>query len=182
MKQGAVPGDRLLLTKPLGTGVVLAAAMQGLAGSVSLTAAQTSMDRSNAPAVEIFTSCEVHALTDVTGFGLAGHLGEMLRASGVGVVVDLGCVPLLSGVERLLGQLQSSLQQANELALADYQLRGALLPDDVRLRALADPQTAGGLLAAVPAEHAASCLQRLQAAGFEAAEIGRIVDTGWVIQ
>ena len=182
-KGGAQAGDRLLLTKPLGTGVVLAAAMQGEAGIDSLSAVQASMDLSNAEAMRILVQAGAHALTDVTGFGLAGHLGEMLRASAVGVCLMLAEIPLFPGVVELLARLQSSLQQANELAFSDYELRKGILPHEPRLRALADPQTSGGLLAAVPAEHAQTCLAALRAAGYAAADIGEIqACEQWVIQ
>lgn len=183
LKQGAMPGDHLLLTKPIGTGVVLAAAMQGRADTQSLAAVQLSMDQSNAPAVQHFVDAGAHALTDVTGFGLAGHLGEVLRASAAGVTLRLRDIPLFTGVTDLFDNTQSSLQQANELALQDFELRSGIQPDDPRLRALADPQTSGGLLAAVPAAQASNCLQNLAAAGYAAADIGEVQVPGhWVIE
>jgi selenide,water dikinase len=182
-KQGAQVGDQLLLTKPIGTGVVLAAAMQGEAQTDSLAAVQQSMDTSNAPAVGIFVEAGAHALTDITGFGLAGHLGEILRASAVGVRLTLADIPLFPGVTDLMRRLQSSLQQANELALQDYELRGAIMPDEPRLRALADPQTSGGLLGSVPAEQSDACLAALRDAGYPAAVIGEVLPSGsWVIE
>ncbi len=182
-KQGAKPGDHLLLTKPIGTGVVLAAAMQGDAPAESLAAVQASMDHSNAAAVQHFINADAHALTDVTGFGLAGHLGEVLRASNAGVRLQLADVPLFEGAAELLTATQSSLQQANELALHDYMLQGSIKPNDSRLRALADPQTSGGLLAAVPPAQAPACLQALLAAGYSAADIGVVQTPGeWVIE
>ncbi len=182
-KGGAAVGDHLILTKPVGTGVVLAAAMQGLASSASVAAVQASMDMSNAPAVAVFEEAGASALTDVTGFGLAGHLGEMLRACGLGVVLDLSSIPLHAGVVELLGTVQSSLQQANELALQDFELQGVLSFADARIRALADPQTSGGLLAAVPIESAQQCVRNLCELGFAAADIGEIAEQGrWLIR
>jgi len=182
-KGGAAVGDHLILTKPVGTGVVLAAAMQGLASSASIAAVQASMDMSNAPAVAVFEEAGASALTDVTGFGLAGHLGEMLRACGLGVVLDLSSIPLHAGVVELLGTVQSSLQQANELALQDFELQGVLSFADARIRALADPQTSGGLLAAVPIESAQQCVRNLCELGFAAADIGEIAEQGrWLIR
>jgi len=183
LKQGAQPGDHLLLTKPIGTGVVLAAAMTGQASSTSLAAVQASMDLSNAPAVVHFINADAHALTDVTGFGLAGHLGEVLRASSAGVCLRLADIPIFEGATELLADVQSSLQQANELALQDYVLGSGIRPDDARLRALADPQTSGGLLAAVPAAQAESCLQALRDAGYTAADIGVVqAPEQWLIE
>ncbi len=179
-KGGGQMGDRLILTKPLGTGVVLAAAMRGKAPSQVLAEALTAMDTSNAPAVQILLDHGATAMTDVTGFGVAGHLGEMLRAANLGVELNLPDVPLLRGAADLIGDITSSLQAANELALADFTLKG-VRPDDARLRLLADPQTSGGLLAAVP--DAEACLADLAAAGYAASDIGAITSPGeWQIR
>ena len=182
-KGGAKPGDHLILTKPVGTGVVLAAAMQGQASTAAIAAVQRSMDMSNAPALKVFAQADANAMTDVTGFGLAGHLGEMLRACGHGVELEADAVPLFPGVAELFLNVQSSLQQANELALQDYELRGALSFAQPQVRALADPQTSGGLLAAVPADRAEACLQGLVDLGFIASDIGQIASDGrWLIK
>ncbi len=181
-KSEARPGDALLLTKPLGTGVVLAAAMQGKASPEVLNATMASMDMSNAEAVDIFLAHHVHALTDITGFGLAGHLAEILRASGVGVELDLNAVPALRGAHKLIGRLHSSLQRANEIALSDYQLAPGLTATAPEIKLLADPQTSGGLLACVPQEQVAACLRRLTEQGYTAANIGLIAESGtWAI-
>jgi selenide,water dikinase len=182
-KGGAEFGDHLIMTKAIGSGVVLAAAMRGLASPASVKAAQASMDQSNASATAVFAQSQANALTDITGFGLAGHLGEMLRASQCGVILELQKIPLFPNVVELLGQLQSSLQQANEIALQDYQLQGPLIFSDPNVRALADPQTSGGLLAAVPAGHVEACLKKLVELGFAAADIGRLTEPGaWIIK
>lgn len=182
-KSGAQPGDALLLTKPLGTGVVLAAAMQGKASSHWLNECISSMDLSNADAVDVFLAHHVHALTDITGFGLAGHLAEVLRASGVGVELELSAIPALSGAQKLITQLHSSLQSANEIALRDYQLAPGITASALEVKLLADPQTSGGLLACVPQEQVASCLRKLTEHGYSAANIGRIAESGtWIIR
>ena len=138
------------------------------------------MNTSNAPAVQVLLDHNASAMTDVTGFGVAGHLGEMLRAADVGAELNLAEVPLLRGAADLIGSLSSSLQAANELALADFTLKG-VQPDDARLRLLADPQTSGGLLAAVP--DADACLADLAAAGFTARDIGEVTAPGdWQIR
>ena len=107
----------------------------------------------------------------------------MLRASQAGVVLELEQVQLFPYVTELLSQLQSSLQQANELALQDYELRGPLIFSDPHVRALADPQTSGGLLAAVPSAHVKACLSKLVDLGFAATDIGQVTEPGaWIIK
>ena len=96
-KSGAQVGDVLILTKPLGTGVILAGAMRGIHVPGAISAAVDCMDSSNALSVEILKDFGVNALTDVTGFGLLGHLSEMLRASDCGVALRLADIPLLPG-------------------------------------------------------------------------------------
>ena len=179
-KAGARSGDMLVLTKPLGTGVVLAAAMSGAGSRDYFSEVLAGMDKSNAPAVGVLAAHQVSAMTDVTGFGLAGHLSEMLRASDIGVRLQLANVPLYEGY-KLLADEQSSLQMANELALQDYQLLDGIRPDDLRLRVLADPQTSGGMLASIPHVQLAGCLSQLNALGYQAACIGEFTDQGWVV-
>ncbi len=181
-KGGGQPGDRLILTKALGTGVILAAAMQGLAPRESIEAVLQSMDTSNFPALQVFMANGVNALTDVTGFGLAGHLGEMLRAGQIGAAIDLQQIPVHNGALELLARVPSSLQAANELALQDFTLLGQLRLDNMTLRLLADPQTSGGLLAMVPAEQADTCLSQLRQAGVRGVDIGQVTHEGWTIE
>ena len=173
-KAGAQEGDTLILTKPLGTGVILAGSMRGIHVPGAVAAAVNCMDSSNAASVEILRDCGVNALTDVTGFGLLGHLSEMLRGSGCGVSLRLKEIPLLPGALLMAKQgVASSLQAANALALADFTLAADL--DTERLGLLSDPQTSGGLLASVPALRADACLEALQAQQIDAARIGEIV-------
>lgn len=184
-KGGARPGDVLVLNKPLGTGAVLAGFMRGRTSSDRLAAAVASMDCSNARALEVVRGHGVRALTDVSGFGLLGHLGEMLRAGGVGVTLQTAEVPLLPGAEALVaGGAVSSLQRNNELAFSDYRLPPDVTPDAVppALRLLVDPQTSGGLLAAIPPERAESCVAVLQSAGYrDARRIGVITERDWCL-
>jgi selenide,water dikinase len=173
-KAGAQEGDTLILTKPLGTGVILAGSMRGIHVPGAVAGAVNCMDSSNAASVEILRDCGVNALTDVTGFGLLGHLSEMLRGSGCGVSLRLKEIPLLPGALLMAKQgVASSLQAANALALADFTLAADL--DTERLGLLSDPQTSGGLLASVPALRADACLEALQAQQIDAASIGEIV-------
>ena len=173
LKAGAAGGDRLLLTKPLGTGVIFAADMRAEAPSETVGAAVASMLDSNAAAARIFRARGATSCTDVTGFGLLGHLVEMLRASGADAELDLAALPRLPGTDALLGRgLRSSLHMAN--AAFGIALDG-LDPGDPRAALLFDPQTSGGLLAAVPAERADECASALVAAGCGAvAQIGTI--------
>jgi selenide,water dikinase len=160
-----------VLTKPIGTGTLLAADMRGKAKARWVMAAIAHMIHSNRQAADILRRHGVHAATDVTGFGLLGHLIEMVRASEVDVTVAIGRVPLLDGA-----------QQTVELGIFS-----SLQPQNVRLRRaiqevetvaqhplypmLFDPQTSGGLLAAVPLGEAERCVAALRAAGYDAADV-----------
>ncbi|MFZ9318462.1 MAG: selenide, water dikinase SelD [Vulcanococcus sp.] len=173
-------GQVLLLTRPIGTGVLFAAAMAGVADPTWIDAALETMQQSQAPLVELLASYGVQACTDVTGFGLLGHLGEML-APAQQLELDVAAVPVLPGALSLLEQgMTSSLAPANALALAQLEpegsvrLRGAVTAAQRQL--LVDPQTCGPLLAALPAEQAEGALEALRCSGFsEAAVIGRVL-------
>jgi selenide,water dikinase len=174
-KGGLRPGDRLVLTKPLGTGVILAAEMRGLAPTRAVEAAIETMLASAADASASLAAHGATACTDVTGFGLLGHLLEMLSASGADARLDPERIPALEGALRLLESgLTSSMNTGNLGALTA--LSSAEIARDPALAALLlDPQTAGGLLAGVPAEHAASCLAELRRLGYRAAAIGVVL-------
>lgn len=176
-KGGLTAGERLVLTKPIGTGVVLSAAMQGGAEARQVLAAIAGMDTSNAAAATVLRRHGAKGCTDVTGFGLAGHLTEMTRAAGVGARLQATAVPQLPGAERLLAAgFASSLQENNEQALADFSVQGGA-PNAPVVRLLADPQTAGGLLAGVPADATADCVAELRRCGYpKAAAIGTVTD------
>ena len=171
-KSGLRAGDALLLTKPLGTGVLLAGHMRGLCKARWLEAAIDSMRQSNASAARVLAMHGVTACTDVTGFGLAGHLLEMLRASSVSAVVQPDAVPLLPGALELVRQgVESTLAEQNRRALPS-KVRGT--ERDPRFDVLADPQTSGGLLAGIPAARANACVAALRQAEVSAAIIGTI--------
>jgi len=173
-KGGARIGDQLILTKPLGTGTIFAAEMRGRAKGAWVEAALTSMLRSNRAAAQCFLRHQTRACTDVTGFGLLGHLVEMLASSpGVGATLQLDAVPVLAGaLETIRAGIFSSLQTQN------LRVRRAIRnAEDAakyeRYPILFDPQTAGGLLASVPAANAPACLAELKQLGCaEAAIIG----------
>jgi selenide,water dikinase len=172
-KGGLQPGDALILTKPVGTGTLLAADMRGKAKARWVAAAIRHMTVSNRAAAATLRAHGVHAATDVTGFGLLGHLVEMVRASGVDVTLQVAAVPLLEGARETLERgIFSSLQPQN------VRLRRAIRNLDEAARhplypMLFDPQTAGGLLASVPGAEAGACVAELRAAGYaQAAVVG----------
>lgn len=174
-KAGAKPGDALILTKAIGTGTILAADMalariSGLILGQAVQAAYASMSRPLGPAAAILAP-HAHAMTDVTGFGLAGHLLEMLDASGAAATITLDAVPFIPGAKELAAAgHESSLAPANRLA-TNWRVQS---PEDARTALLYDPQTAGPLLAAVPADQATSLLAALHALGEPAALIGHV--------
>jgi selenide, water dikinase len=171
-KGGLRPGDRLILTKPLGTGVILAAEMRARANARDVEAAITTMLQPAAAASACLIANGTSACTDVTGFGLLGHLTEMLAASGVDACLDPDAIPALDGALALLAAgLTSSLHAGNQASLAA--LAGDCAPALAAL--LIDPQTAGGLLAGVAAERATACVDELRQAGYRAVDIGVVV-------
>jgi selenide, water dikinase len=182
-KGGMQPGDVLLLTKPMGTGTLFAAHARHAAKGRWIAAALQSMVQSNQAGAQILHGHGATACTDLTGFGLLGHLVEMTRPSGVDAELHLSSLPLLDGaVDCVKAGIVSSLQPAN------VRLRRALrnadeFVNDPRYPLLFDPQTAGGLLASVPAAQAEACVQALQAAGYtHTAIIGRITAPGEAVE
>lgn len=165
---GAQPGDALILTKPIGTGVVLAAEMAGQARGEDVMACFASMTQDQGDAARILSNA--HAMTDVTGFGLAGHLHGMCAASDVGAKITVDAVPVLPGARALSDSgIASSLYPDNR----------ALVPgliEEAGTRLLFDPQTCGGLLAAVAPGQAQALLDELKKAGYDAAIIGEITE------
>lgn len=170
-KSGLRPGDALILTKPLGTGTLFVAHAAARATGRWIDAALLSMERSSRNAARILREHGATACTDVTGFGLLGHLVEMTRPSEVDAALSLSALPVLDGADVSLAEgWASSLHPANA------RLRTALRNEAVyashpRLGLLFDPQTAGGLLAGVPAARAQACLAALRAQGAPDAEI-----------
>ena len=182
-KGGMQPNDVLLLTKPMGTGTLFAAHARHAAKGRWIDAALQSMVQSNQMGAKILLSHGATACTDLTGFGLLGHLVEMTRPSGVDAELQLSALPLLDGaVDCVKAGIVSSLQPAN------VRLRRALrnaeeFINDPRYPLLFDPQTAGGLLASVPAAQADACVQALQAAGYpHTAIIGKITAQGEALE
>ena len=162
---GAQDGDVIILTKPLGSGVILAGAMRGQTTGADLAACYATMIQPQRVASGILR--DAHAMTDVTGFGLAGHVLNICEASGVGAVLDLAAIPLMHGAERVAGfGVRSSIWADNRAGVA------VTVPDSRRADLLFDPQTAGGLLAAVDPATAQTVLRQLQTAGYPAVIIG----------
>ncbi len=179
VKGGMKPGDVLLLTKPIGTGTLFAAHARLQAKGRWIDAALASMVVSNRQGAQCLQAHSATACTDLTGFGLLGHLVEMTRPSGVDAEIDLNALPLLEGAAQTAAAgILSSLQPAN------VRLRRALRNQEEAVThpnypLLFDPQTAGGLLASVPAAKADACVAALKALGYgHTAVIGRITAQG----
>ncbi|MBD3649344.1 MAG: selenide, water dikinase SelD, partial [Pseudomonadales bacterium] len=171
-KAGLKPGDCLILTKPLGTGALLAADMQYRAKGTWMESAISIMRQSNAEAVACLHQYGVRACTDVTGFGFAGHLMEMLKASGVQAVIRLDDLPAMDGALEVINRwrIRSTLHDQNRRSIVGLQQRPH---ENVEL--LFDPQTSGGLLASIPADQAERCRQALIQAGYDrAALVGEV--------
>ena len=166
---GLAPGDRLILTKALGTGVLWNADMRGLARGAWIEAAIASMLRSNAAAAQVAREFGATACTDVSGFGFAGHLGSMLRASGASARIALDAIPLLPGANACFARgLRSTFHAENEKARDALRI-DANAASRSQLAALFDPQTSGGLLFGVAAERADAAIAKLHLAGDTAA-------------
>ena len=168
---GAQPGDLLVLTKPLGTGVIATALKKDAANEAVVAEAVRSMVTLNRPAAESMLRVGANAATDVTGFGLLGHLASMLRASQVSARVRAGLVPFLSGARELAeaghiaGGTRRNLADAQTIAT----FAADVSPIDQML--LCDAQTSGGLLISVPADRADALVKALRDAGTLAAAI-----------
>lgn len=161
-QSGAQPGDELWLTKPLGTGVVLAADARGLARGEWVAAAQAAMLRSQAVAGRLAREAGVHAATDVTGFGLAGHLLNLVRPAGLVARIERESIPLLPGAGELFDRGLRSSAHPGLLAAFGADIHGARALD---LAWLLDPQTAGGLLLALPPAAGPALARAFAAAG-----------------
>ena len=170
-KSGLMPGDSLILTKPIGSGILLAANMAARCQGSWLDQALTYMLQSNRTAATILRSFAARSCTDVTGFGLLGHLQEMLAASQSSASVSMDAIPVMEGAQYCsLQGIQSTLFTANKQASQCQYYTG----QHPNYALLFDPQTAGGLLAGIPAEHADECLHALTDAGYIAAQIGMV--------
>lgn len=173
---GARPGDRLVLTKPLGTGVVSTAIKAGAAGDEVVARAVEVMATLNRGAADAMTGAGIRAATDVTGYGLLGHLRILLRESGVAARVEAAAVPLLEGAAGLAeaGHVPGGSERNLEDVAPDVTFGDAVGPT-LRIL-LADAQTSGGLLMAVPPDALDDLIARLEGAAPAAAVIGEVTD------
>jgi len=171
-------GDRLVLTKPLGTGVITFAGQIGRASKEWQQAASESMRTLNAAAARVMVQVGVSGCTDVTGFGLVGHLANMLEGSELGTRIEWSRVPFLPGVVELAGQgvLPGGIERNREAAAGRWEAGEGV--SEAMCDLLFDAQTSGGLLLAVAPEQVEALMAGLQAAGCRAAEIGEVAGGG----
>lgn len=173
---GARPGDRLVLSKPLGVGILSAALKQGALSADGYAAMIDSTTRLNTPGICLAELDGVHALTDVTGFGLLGHVLELCRSAGLGARLRYDALPLFDGVERLLaaGHVTGASGRNWTGYGADVELGMGI--DDARRALLTDPQTSGGLLVACAADSVDAVMSVFAKSGFGlAADIGEFI-------
>lgn len=182
-KQLTKPGNKLILTKPIGTGVIFAANMHAQANGKLVDAALSSMLQSNKTAMETIRGFDISGCTDITGFGLLGHAFEMLGKNSnaaLGIKIDYKAIPLFNGVCKLFEQGYFASIASNNYA----SLRDVISADvnDHNFPALFDPQTSGGLLFSVPPHQAVSCLKALHQNGVSnACVIGEVIDEKKII-
>ena len=168
-------GDRLLLTKPIGTGTINRALKAGRASAEAVEAAVASMSALNGPAAAVLSKYDVSACTDVTGFGLGGHACEMISGSGCGLSLRFEDIRFLPEAPRYVAE---GLVPGGTRSNRDYRERFIAKPETLgedRLNLLFDPQTSGGLMAAVSAREAADVIGALREAGIPAFEIGEVM-------
>jgi selenide,water dikinase len=170
---GLRPGDRLVLTKPIGAGIITTALRSGLASADSVEAAIEAMTTLNALGARIASEHGATGMTDVTGFGLLGHLHKMVLASGMDAEVEAGAVPILPGATELAEQGIASGGGRHNLEWVRPYLDSAGATA-VTLTLLSDPQTSGGLLIGLAQDETTVALARLHDAGLEAAVIGEV--------
>lgn len=172
---GAQPGDRLILTKPLGTGIVGTAIKFGRASSDLIDRAVAQMRTLNKAAAELIANVDgVHACTDITGFGLAGHATEMAAGSRVTIAIDSRSLPVIDGVLAIVSQNRSGGMQTNKDHFASGIEFGPEVTAELR-DVIFDPQTSGGLLISVAPGVADETLEKLKTHGISAAFIGSVV-------
>ena len=173
---GARPGDRLILTKRLGTGVLGTALKKGVASEAEVEAAILSMCMLNLTAMEIALPFELHSATDVTGFGLLGHAREMAVGSNVSFALDSSQIIFLPGARELAqkGHLPGGLKRNQEFVGGCVEF-APKVPDEIR-NLLFDPQTSGGLLSSVAAKDAERLVEALRSSAVDAQPIGEVIE------
>jgi selenide,water dikinase len=175
------PGNLLILTKPIGTGVIFAANMLAQANGKLVDQALSSMLESNKTAMEAIKAFDVSGCTDITGFGLLGHVFEMLsNNNALGIKIDYKAIPLFDSVDKLFEKGYYA-----SIAKENYESLSAMLSADVnnqKFPALFDPQTSGGLLFSVPPDLAEDCLKTLYQKGVTKARvIGEVINENKII-
>lgn len=175
---GLKPGQALVLTKPLGTGVVATALKAGLASAGAVARAVQLMTTLNAGAAEVMATLGVRGATDITGFGLLGHALELARASGLGLMIEARAVPILAEAREMaaMGLVPVGSHANRDFCAKAVRVQGA--PDAILHDLLADAQTSGGMLMGVDPERAGEALELLRAKGLDAAVIGRAGRSG----
>ena len=173
---GAQPGDRLILTKRLGTGVIGTALKKDSAAKAAVDAAILSMCTLNRASMELALPLEVHAATDVTGFGLLGHAREMAVGSKVSFAIDSAQIEFLPEARELAqkGFLPGGLKRNLEFIGGCVEFAPGV-PEEVR-NLLFDPQTSGGLLLSVASKDATRLLESLRASGVSAQQVGEVIE------
>jgi len=175
-KAGALPGDALILAKALGTGLILTASKRDAVAAEHVQAAIDSMLLLNRHASHIAIEAGAHALTDVTGFGIAGHALEVADHSGVQLQLSFAALPLLAGaLEYATAGVEFGGSNRNRSQLGPRVTLDASL-GEIPQRLIFDPQTSGGLLMALPTDVAGATVTRLKAGGYAAAVIGHAVE------
>ncbi|XTZ19896.1 MAG: selenide, water dikinase SelD, partial [cyanobacterium endosymbiont of Rhopalodia fuxianensis] len=176
-KSGMNSGDKLILTKGIGTGTLFAADMNYQAKGRWIDNAVKSMLLSNQQAAEIFLEFEATACTDVTGFGLLGHLLEMVKASNISASLDLEDIVVLEGAMQTTKQRITSSLYLQNLQASNYILNLEEVKHRNKFPLLFDPQTSGGLLASIPSDKADKCLLSLIKSGFkDSCIIGKVLE------
>ncbi|MBB63717.1 MAG: selenide, water dikinase SelD [Waddliaceae bacterium] len=174
-KGGMKPGEVLIMSKALGTGVLFAADMQLNAKGRWIDSAIESMLQSNDEAAKILRKYGATACTDISGFGFLGHLAEMLEASGCGAIINGEAIPVLEGAKLLIQEgWRSSIHQSNQEVLKSITLDKGKADKNL-LELLYDPQTSGPLLASIPADKANLCIEELKKMNFKSAVIGEVI-------
>jgi selenide, water dikinase len=175
--RGAKPGDKLILTKPLGTGIVSTAIKADAAGPQLIQKATACMTELNKKASELMLSQrDIHSCTDITGFGFFGHACEMIEGESIGLRIDSSAIPIFAGIQDLVesGYIPGGLYRNRNFRMAQIE-KAPSCPDWI-YDVCFDPQTAGGLFFSLPAIHAHSLVEKMRAAGLaDAAVIGDVV-------
>jgi len=173
---GLKPGQRLILTKPLGTGIIATALKAGLASAQAVAAAVAQMVALNAPAAEVMAACGVTGATDITGFGLLGHGLELAAASGVALEIQAAAVPILPQAREMAATGMVPLGSHANRDFCNHAISHQGEPDPLIVDLLADAQTSGGILMGVDPDQAGRAMDRLAAGGAQAAVIGQVTE------